>query len=35
MNAGVSTLPCGVEKTAARAAPSLPSIWNEKLMIES
>src|SRR2546423_15600323 len=33
MNAGVSTLPCGVEKTPARAAPAVPAISNEKSIV--
>src|SRR2546423_6114359 len=33
MNAGVSTLPCGVEKTPARAAPAEPAISNEKSIV--
>src|SRR6266550_8414490 len=33
MNAGVSTAPCGVEKTPARAAPAVNSMRKEKLTL--
>src|SRR5437016_3680613 len=33
MKAGVSTFPCTVEKTPARAAPDVASISNEKLIV--